>query len=147
MATNPRVKSRGKCNSIEASGRLAEGEETSPTISEIPAKMVERLNMQENLHSLPGSVPSGPHDGLVREPLSQDDICHRSEYTTSHQKQSRISELNRTWEDTKSLLADMAIRLKDKQNIVVEMPQTDTELVLLDDGNVGDVATGIGGVR
>ena len=101
--------------------------------------------MQESLHSLLGSVPSGPHDGLVREPLCQEDTCHRSEHTTSHQKQSRISELNRIWDDRKSLLADTAISLKDKQNIVRRMARTGTQLVLLDDGRVGDVATGIGG--
>ena len=108
--------------------------------------MAERLFMQESLHSLPGSVTFGPPDGLglVREPLCQDDTCHRSEHTTRHQKQSRISELNRIWDDRKSLLADTALNLKDKQNIVIRMARTGTELVLLNDGMVGDVATGLG---
>ena len=101
--------------------------------------------MQESPHSLAGSVPSGPPDGLVRESLCQEDACHRSEHTTSHQKQSRISELNRIWDDKKSVLADTALSLKDKQNIVLRMARTSTELVLLNDGGVGDVATGIGG--
>ena len=103
--------------------------------------------MQESLYSLPGSVPSGPPDGLgiVREPLCQEDTCHRSEHTTRHQKQSRVSELNRIWDDRKSLLADTALNLKDKQNIVRRIARTDTELVLLNDGRVGDVATGLGG--
>ena len=101
--------------------------------------------MQESPHSLLGSVPSGPPDGLVREPLCQEDTCHRSEHTTRHQKQSRISELNQIWDDIKSLLADTALSLKDKQNIVLRMARTGTELVLLNDGRVGDVATGLGG--
>ena len=41
--------------------------------------------------------------------------------------------------------ADTALNLKDKQNIVRRMARTGTELVLLNDGRVGDVATGIGG--
>ena len=61
--------------------------------------------MQESLHPRPGSVPSEPHDGLVREPLCQKDTCHRLGHTTSHQNQLRISELNRIWDDRKSLLA------------------------------------------
>ena len=103
--------------------------------------------MQESLYSLPGSVPSGPPDGLgiVREPLCQEDACHHSEHTTRHQKQSRISELNRIWDDRKYLLADTALNLKDKQNIVRRMARTGTELVLLNDGRVEDVATGHGG--
>ena len=103
--------------------------------------------MQESLYSLPESVPSGPPDelGLVREPLCQEDTCHRSEHTTRHQKQSRISELNRIWDDRKSQLAGTALNLKDKQNIVRRMARTGTELVLLNDGRVGDVATGLGG--
>ena len=64
---------------------------------------------------------------------------------TSHQTQSRISELNRIWEDTKPLLADTAISLKDMQNIVLGMARTGTELVLFSDSRVGDVATGVGG--
>ena len=145
MATNPRENLRGKCNSIETSGRLAYRGETSPTIIEISAEMVERLYMQENLHFLPESVPSRPHDGLIGKLLCREGTCHRSEHTTSHQKQVRIIELNRIWEDTKSLLADSTISLKDKQNIVLGMARTGTELVLLNDGRVGDVATGIGG--
>ena len=39
----------------------------------------------------------------------------------------------------------MALNLKDKQNIVRRMARTGTELVLLNDGRVGDVATGLGG--
>ena len=39
----------------------------------------------------------------------------------------------------------MALSLKAKQNIVLRMARTGTELVLLNDGRVGDVATGIGG--
>ena len=103
--------------------------------------------MQDSFYSLPGSVPFGPPDGLgiVREPRNQEDTCHRSEHTTRHQKQSRISELNRIWDEIKSLLADTALNLKDKQNIVRRMARTGTELVLLNDGRVGDVATGIGG--
>ena len=103
--------------------------------------------MQESFYSLPGSVPFGPPDGLgiVREQRNQEDTCHRSEHTTRHQKQSRISELNRIWDERKSLLADTALNLKDKQNIVRRMARTGTELVLLNDGRVGDVATGIGG--
>ena len=102
--------------------------------------------MQESLYSLPGLVPSGPPDGLgiVREPLCQEGTCHRSEHTTRHQKQSRVSELNRIWDDRKSLLADTALNLKDKQNIVRRMARTGTELVLLNNGRVGDVATGLG---
>ena len=81
---------------------------------------------------------------IVRKPLWQEDTCHRSEHTTSHQKQSRISELNRILEDAKSLLADTAISLKDKQDIVLGMARVGTELVLLNDGRVGDTTTGIG---
>ena len=140
MAPNPRDNSRrGRSSRKKYAG------EFSLTKIGIPAKMVERLFMQESLHSLLGSVPSGPHYGLVKEPLCQEDTCHRLEHTTSHQKQSTISELNRIWDDRKSLLADTAISLKDKQNIVRRMARTGTELVLLDDGRVGDVATGIGG--
>ena len=101
--------------------------------------------MQESPHSLPGSVPYGPPDGLVREPLCQEDTCHRSEHTMSHQNQSRISELNRIWDDRKSVLADTALSLKDEHNVVLRMARTGTELVLLNGGRVGDVATGIGG--
>ena len=101
--------------------------------------------MQKSPHSLPGSVPSGPPDGLIREPLCQEDTCHRSEHTTSRQNRSRISELNRIWDDRKSLLADTALSLKDEQNIVLRMARKGTELVLLNDGRVRDVATGIGG--
>ena len=46
--------------------------------------------------------------------------------------------------DTKSLLADAAISLKDKQNIVFGTARTGTDLVLLNDGRV-DVATRIDG--
>ena len=61
MVLNPRENSwRGRTPREKCAG------ETSPTESEIPAEMMERLFMQESLHSLPGSVPSGPHDGLVR---------------------------------------------------------------------------------
>ena len=119
--------------------------ETFPTESEMPAEMAERLFMQESLPSLPGSVPSGPYTGLVRELLCQEDTCHCSEHTTSHQTQSRISELNRIWDDRKSLLADTSLSLKDKQNIELRMTRTGTELVLFKDGRVGDVATGTGG--
>ena len=45
----------------------------------------------------------------------------------------------------KPLLADTAISLKDKQNIVLGMARTGTELVLFNDGRVEDVATEIGG--
>ena len=119
--------------------------ETSPTKTAKPAEMVERSFMQESPLSLFWSVPSGPPDGLVREPLCQKDTCPRSEPATSHQKQSRISELNRIWDDRKSVLADTAFSLKDEQNIVLRMAQTGTELVLLNDGRVGNVATGLGG--
>ena len=139
MATNPRENSRGGRNSREKYAG-----ETSPTKIEIPAEMVEYLFMQESLHSLPGSVPSGRHDGLVRKPLCQEDTCHHSEHTTSHQKQLRISELNRIWDDKKYLLADTTISLNGKQNIIIRMARTGIELVLLNDGKVGDVATGIG---
>ena len=106
--------------------------------------MVERSFVQVSPHSLPGSVPSGPPDGLVREPLCQEDTCHRPEHTTSHQNQSRISELNRIWDDRKSL-ADTALSLKDEQNIALRIARTGTELALHNDGRVGDVTTGIGG--
>ena len=43
------------------------------------------------------------------------------------------------------LLAGTSISIKDTQNIVLEMAQTGTELILLNDGWVGDVATRIGG--
>ena len=140
MVPNPRENSRG--------GRRFREKytgDTSPTKTEIPAEMVERSFVQESPHSLPGSVPSRPPDGLVREPLYQEDTCHHSEHTTSHQKQSRISELNRIWDDRKFLLADTALSLKDKQNIVLRMARMGSELVLFNDGSVGDVATGIGG--
>ena len=39
----------------------------------------------------------------------------------------------------------MALSLNAKQNIVLRMARTGTELVLLNDGRVGDVATEIGG--
>ena len=164
MVPNSRTNSRGGSASRDSSGSLASVEKISPrivsvrsNIGETPgsrplqrqedALMSERLFMQESLYSLPGSVPSGPPDGLgiVREPLCQEDACHRSEHMTRHQKQSRISELNRIWDDRKSLLADTALNLKDKQNIVRRMARTGTELVLLNDGRVGDVATGLGG--
>ena len=140
MIPNPRESSRG--------GRRFREKytgETSPTETEIPAEMVERSFMQERSHSLPGSVPCGPPDGLVREPLCQEDTCHRSEHTTSHQNQPKISELNRIWDDRKFVLADTVLSLKDEQNIVLRRARTGTELVLLNDGRVGDVATGIGG--
>ena len=164
MVRNSRACSRGGSAPRDSSGGLASGETISPRVvsvrshnGETPgsrplqcqeeALRAERLFMQERFYSLPGSVPSGPPDGLgiVREPLSQEDTCHRSEHTTRHQKQSRISELNRIWDDRKSLLADTALNLKDKQNIVRRMARTGTELVLLNDGRVGDVATGLGG--
>ena len=119
--------------------------ETSPTKTEIRAEMVERSFVQVSPHSLPGSVPYGPLDGLVTEPLCQEDTCHRSEHTMSHQNQSRISELNRIWGDRKTLLADTALSLKDEQNIALRIARTGTELALHNDGRVGDVATGIGG--
>ena len=118
--------------------------ETSPTKTEIRAEMVERSFVQVSPHSLPGSVPSGPPDGLVRKPLCQEDTCHRSEHPTSHQNQSRISELNRIWDDRKSLLADTAFSLKDEQNIALRIARTGTELALHNDGRVGDVGAGIG---
>ena len=49
MAPNPRENSRGG-----RSSRKKYAGETSPTKIEIPAEMVERLFMQESLHSLPG---------------------------------------------------------------------------------------------
>ena len=140
MAPNPRENTRGGRNSKEN----YEGE-TSPTEIEITTEMVERLFMEKSFHSLPGSVPSGPHDGLVREPLCQEDQYHRSEYMTSHQKQSRVSELNRILDDKKTVLVDAAISLQDKQNVVLRKARTGTELVLLNDGRVGNVASGIGG--
>ena len=119
--------------------------ETSPTKTEIRAEMVERSFVQVSPHSLPGSVPSGPPNALVREPLCQEDTCHRSQDTTSNQNQSRISELNRIWDDRKSLLADTALSRKDEQNIAFRIARTGTELALHNNGRVGDVATGIGG--
>ena len=164
MVPNSRACSRAGSAPKDSSGGLASGETISPRVvsvrsnnGETPgsrplqrqeeALRAERSFMQESFYSLPGSVPSGPPDGLgiVREPLSQEDTCHRSEHTTRHQKQSRISELNLIWDDRKSLLADTALNLKDKQNIVRRMARTGTELVLLNDGRVGDVATGLGG--
>ena len=164
MVPNSRACSRGGSAPRDSFGGLASGETISPRVVSVrshngdtpgsrplqrqeEALRAERLFMQESFYSFPGSVPSGPPDGLgiVREPLSQEDTCHRSEHTTRHQKQSRISELNRIWDDRKSLLADTALNLKDKQNIVRRMARTGTELVLLNDGRVGDVATGLGG--
>ena len=52
---------------------------------------------------------------------------------------------NRIWDDRKSLIADTALSLKDKQTIVLRMARTGTELVLPNDGRVGGVATGLGG--
>ena len=52
---------------------------------------------------------------------------------------------NRIWDDRKSLLADTALSLKDEQNIALRMAQTGTELVLHNNGRMGDVAIGIGG--
>ena len=142
MVPNPRENSQGGRRFREKyTGK------TSATKTEIPAEIVERSCMQECPHSLLGSVPSGPPDRLVREPLCQEDTCRCSEHTTSHQKQSRISELNRIWNDRKSLLADSALSLEDKQNVVVIMARTVPELVLINDGKVGDVATGLGGTR
>ena len=68
MATNSRENSRGACSS-----RKKYVGETSPTLIEIPAEMVECLYMQEILHSFPGLVPSEPPDELVRKPLCQED--------------------------------------------------------------------------
>ena len=100
MAPNPREHSReGRISRDMYAG------ETSPTEIEIPAEMAERLFMQESLRSLPRSVPSGPHDGLVKEPLCQEDTCHISEHTTSHQKQARISELKSNLGRQKSLIS------------------------------------------
>ena len=138
MATNLKVNKRG--------GRIFREKyvgETSPTITDLPAETVERLYIQESLHSFPGLVPSGPHDGLVRKPLIQEDTYNRSEYTTSHQNQSRILGLNRIWEGTKIFLADTAISIKNKQSIVLGMALTGTKLVQLNGGRVGDVATGL----
>ena len=140
MVPNPRENSRGGRRFREK-----DTEETSPTKTEIPAEMVERSFMQESSYSLPGSVPSGPPDGLVREPLCQEETCHRSEHTTSHPKQSRISKLNRIWDDRKPLLPNTALSLKDKQKIVLRMARTGTELVLLNDARVENATTGIGG--
>ena len=128
VVPNTRESSRGGSASRGSSRSLASGEKIFPRIvsvrsnaGETPdsrplqrledALMEERLCMQESLYSLPRSVPSGPPDGLgiVREPLCQEDTCHRSEHTTRHQNQSRISELNRIWDDRKSLLADTAL--------------------------------------
>ena len=164
MVPNSRACSRGGSAPRDSSGGLASGETISSrtvcvrlNTGETPGSRplqrqeevlrAERLFMQESFYSLPGSVPSGPPDGLgiVTESLSQEDTCHRSEHTTRHQKRSRISELNRIWDDRKSLLADTALNLKDKQKIVRRMARTGTELVLLNDGRVGDVATGLGG--
>ena len=164
MVPNSRARSRGGSAPRDSSGDLASEETISPVVvsvrshnGETPgsrplqrqeeASRAERLCMQERFYSLPGSVPFGPPDGLgiVREPRNQEDTCHCSEHTMRHQKQSRISELNRIWDERKSLLADTALNLKDKQNIVRRMARTGTELVLLNDGRVGDVATGIGG--
>ena len=164
MVPNSRACSRGGSTPRDSSGSLASGEKSSPRIvsvrsntGETPgsrplerqedALMAERSVMQESIYSLPGSVPSGPPDGLgiVRESLCQEDTCLRSEHTTNHQKQARISELNRIWDGRKSLLADTALILKDKQNIVLRMARTGTKLVLLNDSRVGDVATGIDG--
>ena len=140
IVPNPRENSKGgrrfreKCTG-----------ETSATKTDIPAEMVDRSFMQESPHSLLGSVPSGPPDGLVREPLYQEDTPHRSEHTTRHQTQSWISELNRVWDDRNSLLADTALSLKDKQNVVLRTARTGTKLVLPNYGRVGDVATGLVG--
>ena len=117
MVPNPRASSRGGSAFRDSSGRPAmvrivsvrsntgETPGSRPPQHQKDALMAERLFMQESLHSLPGLVPSGRPDrlGLVREPLCQEDTCHRSEHTTRHQKQSRISELNRIWDDRKSL--------------------------------------------
>ena len=105
MVPNSRACSRGGNAPKDSSGSLASGENISPRIvsvrsndGETPgsrllqrqaeALRAERVFMQERFYSLPGSVPSGPPDGLgvVREPLSQEDTCHRSEHTTRHQK-------------------------------------------------------------
>ena len=164
MVPSSRACSRGGSAPRDSYGSLASGEKSSPRIvsvrsntGETPGRrplerqedalMAERLFMQESIYSLPGSVPSGPPDGLgiVGESLCQEDTCHRSEHTTRHQKQSRVSELNRIWDDRKSLLADTVLNLKDRQYIVRKMARTGTELVLLNDGRVGDVATGHGG--
>ena len=126
MVPNPRENSQGGRRFREKyTGK------TSATKTEIPAEIVERSCMQECPHSLLGSVPSGPPDRLVREPRCQEDTCHCSEHTTSHQKQSRISELSRIWNDRKSLLADSALSLEDKQNVVVRMARTGPELDLI----------------
>ena len=69
--------------------------ETFSTTIEIPAEMVEHYRCRRAFNLFPGRY--GPHDGLIRKPLYQEDTCLRSEYTTSHQYQSRISELNRIW--------------------------------------------------
>ena len=164
MVPSSRACSRGGSAPRDGSGSLASGEKSSPRIvsvrsntGETPgsrplerqedALMAERLFMQESLYSLPGSVPSGPPDGLgiVGESLCQEDTCHCSEHTTRHQKQSRVSKLNRLWDDRKYLLADTVLNLKDRQYIVRKMARTGKELVLLNDGRVGDVATGHGG--
>ena len=112
MVPNSRACSWGGSAPRDSFGSLASGEKISPRIvsvrsntgetpgsrplqRQVDALMAERLFVQESLHSLPGSVPSGPPDGLgiVREPLCQEDTCHRSEHTTRHQKLSRVSEL------------------------------------------------------
>ena len=84
----------GERSSIGTSGRLAYMGKISSTIADIATEMVEQLYVQESLYSLPGSVPSEPHNGLIREPLFQEDTCHRLEHTTSLQRQSMISKLN-----------------------------------------------------
>ena len=139
MAPNPRKNSRG--------GRISREKysgETSPTKIEILAEMVERLFMQESLCSLPGSVPSGPQDGLIGKPLCQEDLppfrTHDEPPKTVEDFRAK-SNLGRQ----KTLLRYTAIGLKEKQNIVLRMARTGTELVLFNDGRMGDVATGIGG--
>ena len=148
-----RYSARGKTRWHRTRGRTHGGDAfPARSTREIPPQQKSRYRQRcwnvyscRSVQSLPGSVPSGPHDVLIREPLYQEDTCYRSEHTTSHQKQSRISELNPIWNDKKTLLADTAISLKDKQNIVLRKARTGTELVLFNDGRVGDVATGIGG--
>ena len=109
MVPNSRACSRGGGAPRDSSGGLASGETISPRVvsvrshnGETPgsrplqrqeeALRAERLFMQESFYSLPGSVPSGPPDGLgiVREPRSQEDARHRSEHTTT--KNSRGSQ-------------------------------------------------------
>ena len=58
---------------------------------------------------------------------------------------AKIADLNEKWIPTKALMADLKRDLSGKKQITREMTETGTALLHVSDGQVGNVAVGIGG--